>query len=279
MQIEFVAAGAPAGACGAVAVLVFEGAALSGAAAALDRRRRGLWPGRSPAAGFTGAKGTPLERRRPGGAQAARVLLVGAAPRTGFDAAAAETAAAEAYQALKTSGAKTLTIGLDDLPADVAARAALGVRLAAYRFDRYRTKEKPEKKPSIKTVRIAAADVAAAQAAYAPLKALADAVDLRARPGLRAGQHPLSGRVRPPGQGAGADGAERRGAGRGGDGQARHGLAARRRPGQRARQPARRSSSGRARPTRTPSRSPSSARASASTPAASASSRPRAWRR
>ncbi|MDR3511334.1 MAG: leucyl aminopeptidase [Caulobacteraceae bacterium] len=176
MQIEFVAAGASASASGAVAVLVFEGAALSGAAAALDSAASGALARAISATGFTGAKGRSLEVVAPAGLQAARVLLIGAGASDGFDAAAAETAAAEAYQALKTSGAKTLTIGLDDLPADAAARAALGVRLAAYRFDRYRTKEKPEKKPSIETVRIAVADVAAAQAADGPLKALAEAV-------------------------------------------------------------------------------------------------------
>src|SRR6201999_1474589 len=59
---------------------------------------------------------------------------------------------------------------------DAAARAALGVRLGAYRFDRYRTKEKPEKKPTIALVQIVAADAAASEAADAPLKALSDGV-------------------------------------------------------------------------------------------------------
>ena len=54
--------------------------------------------------------------------------------------------------------------------------AALGVRLAAYRFDRYRTREKPDAKPSIQTVRLAVDDVAAAEAAFAPRGALAEAV-------------------------------------------------------------------------------------------------------
>ena len=52
----------------------------------------------------------------------------------------------------------------------------LGVSLAAYRFDRYRTREKADKKPSLTTVRIETDDVAAAEAAFAPLSALADAV-------------------------------------------------------------------------------------------------------
>ena len=51
------------------------------------------------------------------------------------------------------------------------------MRLAAYRFDRYRTKEKPDAKPSIQTVRLAVDDVAGNKKAFAPLAALADAVD------------------------------------------------------------------------------------------------------
>jgi leucyl aminopeptidase len=111
----------------------------------------------------------------PAGLDAPAVLLLGVGAEAGFNASAAETAAAHAYGALKTSGAKALDI---ELPggAEQAAAAALGVRLAAYRFDKYRTTEKPEKKPSIETVRIQTGDAAAAEAAHADHKALADAV-------------------------------------------------------------------------------------------------------
>ena len=45
----------------------------------------------------------------------------------------------------------------------MAARAALGVRLAAYRFDKYRTKEPAEKKPSLTLAQIATDGADAAQ--------------------------------------------------------------------------------------------------------------------
>jgi leucyl aminopeptidase len=175
MKIEFVAADASAPPSSAVAVLVFEGGVLSDRAAQLDAVAGGALARAIAATGFTGAKGRSLEVVAPAGLDAARVRLIGAGGKDGFDAAAAETAAAEAYQALKTSGAKTLRLDLDGGP-DVAARAALGARLAAYRFDRYRTKEKPDKKPTIELVEIVAGDLAAAAAADAPLAALADAV-------------------------------------------------------------------------------------------------------
>jgi leucyl aminopeptidase len=179
MQIEFIAPGArpsqDAASSQVYAAPAFADGALSAAAKALDDDGA---LGRAVAAGrFTGAKGASLNLVAPAGLPFARVLLVGSGGQDGFDAAASETAAAEAYQALKTSGADTLTLGLQGLSAGHAARAALGVRLAAYRFDRYRTKEKADKKPSVRTVRIETDDVAGAEAAYAPLAALADAVN------------------------------------------------------------------------------------------------------
>jgi leucyl aminopeptidase len=176
MQVEFVAAGAPAPPSGAVAAVVFEGAVLSALASRLDQASGGALTRAIAVTGFTGAKGRNLEVVAPAGVDVARVLLIGVGAKDAFDAAAAETAAAEAYQALKTCGAKTLQIGLDDVGAEAAARGALGVRLGAYRFDRYRTKEKPEKKPTLALVQIVAADPAGAGAADPPLKALAEAV-------------------------------------------------------------------------------------------------------
>ena len=73
---------------------------------------------------------------------------MGAGPKEKFDDMAVEQFAAQAFQSVKGSGAATLVIHVPGLPADKAARAAFGVKLAAYRFDRYRTREKPEAKPS-----------------------------------------------------------------------------------------------------------------------------------
>ena len=166
MLIEFVAPDAALSEKSVLAVVVFEGqveAAEGGAYA------------RAVAAGrFTGAKGQVLDVLAPEGAD--RVLLVGAGKADGFDEMGAENAAASAYGAVKASGLKTLRIKLPDADAAKASRAALGVRLAAYRFDKYRTKEPADKKPSIGKTEIATAEAEAAIAAFAPLAALADAV-------------------------------------------------------------------------------------------------------
>ncbi|MDR3506522.1 MAG: leucyl aminopeptidase [Caulobacteraceae bacterium] len=176
MQVEFVARADGAKASGAWAVLAFEGATLSTEAAALDQAAGGALSRALSAVAFTGAKGKTLDVIAPAGLDASRVLVIGVGDAKSLDAARAETLAAEAFNALKTSGAEVLTLDFADGSAELAARAALGVRLGSYRFDRYRTTEKPEKKPTLKTVRIVADDVAAAQAAFAPLSALADGV-------------------------------------------------------------------------------------------------------
>jgi len=164
MEIEFVAADASAPQNSALARIVFEGAALDGQLARAAAASR-----------FTGAKGQTLDILAPDGGPA-RLVLVGAGKPEAFDSIAAEHAAATAYGALKTSGLTTLRIELPKPDAELAARAALGVRLGCYRFDKYRTKEPAEKKPTLTHAQIVAADPDAARAEFPALAALADAV-------------------------------------------------------------------------------------------------------
>ncbi|WP_374658086.1 leucyl aminopeptidase [Phenylobacterium sp.] len=173
MQIEFVAAGAAIGEKSVLALGVFEGEILAGAAGQADAAAGGAIGRAAGAQRFTGAKGQVLDVLGAAG-EAARVVLVGLGKKDGFDDLGAENAAASAYNAVKTSGLTTLRVVLPD--AASAARAALGLRLASYRFDRYRTKEPADKKPSIVNAQIVAADADKAGADFAPLAALADAV-------------------------------------------------------------------------------------------------------
>jgi leucyl aminopeptidase len=173
MQIEFVAAGAAIGEKSVLALGVFEGEILAGAAGQADAAAGGAIGRAAGAQRFTGAKGQVLDVLGAAG-EAARVVLVGLGKKDGFDDLGAENAAASAYNAVKTSGLTTLRVVLPE--AASAARAALGLRLASYRFDRYRTKEPADKKPSIVEAQIVAADTDKASADFAPLAALADAV-------------------------------------------------------------------------------------------------------
>ena len=123
---------------------------------------------------FTGTRGQTLDNLAPQGFD--RVLLVGVGKPDSFDVMGAEAAAASAYNAIKTSGLRTLRLKLATGTPDFAARAALGIRLASYRFDKYRTKEAVDKKPSITKAEISCDDVDAGLSAFAPLADLADAM-------------------------------------------------------------------------------------------------------
>jgi leucyl aminopeptidase len=175
MQIEFVSQAGQVE-TSALAVLAYEGGLLSDAAARLDQASGGAIARAQAAGRFTGAKGQCLDVLAPAGVSAGRVLVVGAGPKAKLDDLGVESAAAAAYQAVKASGLTGLVIDFSELTPAQAARAALGVRLAAYRFDKYLTKEKPEKKPSITRLEIVSADAEAARSAYAELSALAEAV-------------------------------------------------------------------------------------------------------
>jgi leucyl aminopeptidase len=165
MEIEFVASGTQTPAKTALARLVFEGAALSGAQAQAQAASR-----------FTGQKGQSLDVLALDDSGAVRVIVVGAGKADAFDAVAAEHAAAGAYHAVKLSGLETLRVEMPSDDVNLAIHVALGVRLASYRFDKYRTKEPADKKPTVTAAQIVVADPDAARAAFIGLAALADGV-------------------------------------------------------------------------------------------------------
>jgi leucyl aminopeptidase len=178
MQIEFVSGDLQAdlGEDAVLAVLAFEDQQLSPAAEAADAAAGGAVRRAMGAGRFKGSKNQTLDLLAPAGLKAGRLLLVGGGKKGEFDLLALEQAAAGAFQAVKASGLAVLGLDFSELTPEQAARAGFGVRLAAYRFDRYRTKEKPEAKPSIGKVVIAVKDVEAAKAAYAVEAAVADGV-------------------------------------------------------------------------------------------------------
>ena len=175
MRIEFVAAPAVEELAGAIVAMAFEDG-LSPAAGAIDKASGGALSRAVSSGRFKGKAGQSLEILSPAGLKAQRMVLTGAGPQTDLKDAGQETAAASAYAAIKSSGSEILTVYPASGAAGACAHAALGVTLAAYRFDRYRTTEAEDKKPSVKTVRIVADDPAAAEKAWAPLNALADGV-------------------------------------------------------------------------------------------------------
>ena len=140
-------------------------------AATADHVRKSLG-----ATGYKAAKGKVQLVAAPAGFDGAALAFVGAGDLSALDGAAMETVAASLYHAVKASGIATLSLDATGYAADVVAHAVLAFHLASYRFDKYFGAAKLEKAPSLKSITIVCDDVAAAEAAYAPLSAIRDGV-------------------------------------------------------------------------------------------------------
>ncbi|MCR9268232.1 MAG: leucyl aminopeptidase, partial [Alphaproteobacteria bacterium] len=176
MKIEFAAAGTVAG---AIAVPVYAEASLSDVAAELDASTSGAVKRAIAASRFSGKPGQTLEIVAPAGIDASRIVLFGLGEKNKRTASTLEKAGAAVAKLLLTGGESAVTLALaGETDAEGVARAGLGARLAAYRYDQFRTKLKDEQKPSLATVTITAGDVAAAEAEWAGWGAVADGVDL-----------------------------------------------------------------------------------------------------
>jgi len=128
------------------------------------------------AAEFKGRKGQTVSLYAPGGGLS-RLLLVGLGKREALDAAGAEAAGGAAVAALGKEGVASIdarALGSGAAAADLA----LGAALRSWRFDRYRTKEKPEDKPRLTGIKILCDDPAAARAGWPARKAVAEGVFL-----------------------------------------------------------------------------------------------------
>jgi len=173
MKIEFVAA---VDAAEILAVPVFEDRTFTAAGTALDGKANGALTKAASKGRFTGKAGQSLSIAAPAGVEADAVLLVGAGGKDKLDDLAVEAFGGNAYAAVKLSGAEVLTIDASDLSPEQAARVGFAARLAAYRFDKYRTTQKADKIPSITTIRVVTTDLRGAEAALEPLSAVADGV-------------------------------------------------------------------------------------------------------
>ncbi|WP_242076284.1 leucyl aminopeptidase [Brevundimonas diminuta] len=173
MKIEFVAA---VDAAEILAVPVFEDRTFTPAGTVLDGKANGALTKAAGKGRFTGKAGQSLSIAAPSGVEADAVLLVGAGAKDKLDDLAVEAFGGNAYAAVKLSGAEVLTIDASDLSPEQAARVGFAARLAAYRFDKYRTTQKADKIPSITTIRVVTTDLRGAEAALEPLSAVADGV-------------------------------------------------------------------------------------------------------
>jgi leucyl aminopeptidase len=160
---------------GALALLVAEEEALSGIAKTLDEASAGGVTRALEAAAFKGQKGKTCLLFSPA-AGFTRVVFIGLGKRAEVTASVAEEAGGAIASALSQEA--TAAVSAEGLRSEDAAHLAFGAALRAYRFDRYRTKEKAEDKPKLAGLTILVDDAPKAKAAYAPLQAVAEGVFL-----------------------------------------------------------------------------------------------------
>jgi leucyl aminopeptidase len=127
------------------------------------------------AASFKWGKGKTVTILAPG-AGLSRVVAVGLGKADGLTPIVAEEAGGHVAAALGSE--PQISVAADPFHdrADLAAHLAMGATLRAYRFDRYRTKEKAEDKPKLQKATLLTGNPNAAEAAYAPMRAVADGV-------------------------------------------------------------------------------------------------------
>jgi leucyl aminopeptidase len=130
---------------------------------------------------FKGKIGSTLDILAPEGLKALRLIVVGAGKlATIKDNDFLKLGGAAAGKLLSGKDAVTIIAELPDgamKPAQAAAVAS-GVRLRAYKFDRYKTKKKDEDEPLRASVSVAVTDVAATRKAFAPSTDMVDGVIL-----------------------------------------------------------------------------------------------------
>jgi len=160
---------------GTLAVGVLAGRKFAPGAAALDRRTKGALARALRASRFDGKVGQTLSVLAPRGIGNGRVVLVGLGKPDKLDALAAQRAGGALVAHLADSGEATVGVAVDLAP-NLAAHIALGARLRAYRFDKYRTTQKREEKPGLRALTLLIDEAAAARRAFAPLASTAAAV-------------------------------------------------------------------------------------------------------
>jgi leucyl aminopeptidase len=171
-DIAFVKPALPKG--GVLVLPLPEGEAPAGLAREADGATGGQLAKALEAAGFKGRKGqvTTLWAIGPW----SKVIAVGLGKAAELGAEAVEAAGGALAPALASD--REACIAAEALDPKDAAQLGFGLMLRAWRFDRYRTKEKEEDKPKLERVAIGTSSATAAKAAFAPLRAVADGVFL-----------------------------------------------------------------------------------------------------
>ncbi len=159
---------------GILVLVIGEGEKPEGLWAEVDKASGGQIARALAAASFKGKRGQSCTVLAPVSG-IARVVAVGLGKRDAAGLREYEEAGGAAAAASATQEVMTLVPGGS---AEQAAHAALGAVLRAYRFDKYRTKEKPEDLPKLARVAVVHEEHAKVKVAWPELAAVAEGVFL-----------------------------------------------------------------------------------------------------
>ena len=168
---------------GAVVVGVWDEAVLTPAARRLDEATGGaILRALSATPRFKGKKDELLPIVGPANLPVTRIILAGLGKADLANARLFQQLGGNLFAHLNSAGEREATVAIDvgeDTPisqSEAAAQLAFGARLKAYRFDKYKTKQKPEEKVSLESLAVTTAAPGEAERAYEPLDKTANAV-------------------------------------------------------------------------------------------------------
>src|SRR5262245_53166172 len=149
---------------GTLVALAAEGRKLGKLAQQLDKSTKGAITRALDASRFKGGAEEFLTILAPAGVEVARIVVAGIGSPAKYDALAAQSLGGRLVSAINSTGEKDVTVWIEAIgdmkleEAAFAANVAYGARLRFYRFDKYKTKEKPEQKPSLRRFAVLVAD-------------------------------------------------------------------------------------------------------------------------
>ena len=180
MKISFVKPGLPA--TGIVVVIFGANGKLSNTATRLDKKAGGAIRRAIRASRFEGKCGQSLNIIAPSGTRLDRILLLGHGKSSEVTPLEMQKIGGRIYYGTHKVKNGLVTVVLDTVTkakmttAEMAAEIGFGANLRSYRFDKYKTKLKPENKPSIKSLNISCVGYANARKKYLVLSKVASGV-------------------------------------------------------------------------------------------------------
>ncbi len=169
---------------GTLALLLPESDRLTHTAQRIDERLKGSLSRAMKSAKFTAKSGQKLEILAPFSTRLTRIVLIGIGKLSKLTTTGVEDAGGRIVSNLLRGNDREVAVISDSLigteldRSEIAARIGYGVLLRSYSFDQYKTKWKPEHKPSLTKVVVVTPNPTAARRRYRPLQQITSGVFL-----------------------------------------------------------------------------------------------------